>query len=716
MMNLLKFQYLFVLTFLFQVCAIAQNWVSYESEQQINDLVDAGGNLYMATDAGLVVMNKSTLGKSIFNTNNSNLTSNHIETITQASNGDIWIGTYDVSIARFDGTDFVDFMVPPNPEILNWTNLFDLEIAANGDFWLGTSVGIVKKQGTNWILYDEDDLGPDFFEIWDIELNASGDVFAAGFELYKFSGGVWSNLIAGTPLDGSFLAGYLDAEIYFANDGTLYLAGDLSKIARYDGSSWILDSIGITINNFEGGMFTEDLAGDVYFNTKYSGIYKLGSISWDLYSDAQIMAYGDRTNYYYIDSQGDRWLNKNIHLSVDKNGTIENTMISNSTLETSGTINLHLGDNGSMYFITSSQENFSVLDQNGNWAFLEKPTISGLNYESFKDFLALADNDIWLSSSYGLYHFDGNAWTGYPLGACSNFTRDSQGKIYVLAQDKIHMIENNVFTEYTSTNSGITDYTLLGHGIDADDNLWIAAGGFINYNLIQKRSSDGTWDTYLETDYPILKRPTGDFVFDNDGNMWVTDDQYGAIKFDGTTFTNPVADNASLITTAEVTSVNIDVEGSLYFSHQYGLTKLKEGVWESLDIENVPNGFSSSSSNIEIDNEGTLWWASNWYGVFSYKLDIVNGLGSNLEWDYPISVFPNPSTDVINLEVELEVSASLTANLYNSMGQLFGTYAFGETQAGKHQKSIEVADLARGVYHLQLQIDDQFAVKTLLLK
>tara|TARA_B110000037_G_C17117576_1_gene504381 strand:+ start:571 stop:2718 length:2148 start_codon:yes stop_codon:yes gene_type:complete len=715
-MNLLKFQYIFALTFLFQTVSFGQNWVSHESEQQINDLVETSTELLMATDAGLVVMNKATLSKTLYNTNNSSLTNNHIETITEATNGDIWIGTYDVSIARFDGVDFVDFMVPPNPEILYWTNLFDVEIAANGDFWLGTSVGIVRKQGTNWILYDENDLGPDFFEIWDIEINASGDVFAAGFELYKFSGGSWSNLFSGTPLDGAFLGGYLDSEIYFANDGTLYLAGDLSKLARYDGSSWILDSIGITINNLEGGMFTEDLAGDVYFNTKHSGIYKLGSTSWNLYSDAQIMAYGDRTNYYYIDNQGDKWLNKNIHLSVNKSGTIENTLISDATIESNGITALHKGDNGKMYYIVNSNYSIAVKDTDDNWTSIAKPVISGLNYENFQDILALADDNIWLSSNYGLYNYDGATWTAYPLNVCRSFTRDSQGKIYVRATNNIYTIENNVIDSINSSNSGLTNLDITGHGIDADDNLWIAAGGWVNDNLMQKRNSDGTWTTYLEIDHPVLVRPIGNIISDKEGNIWVTDDQYGAVKFDGTTFTNPVKDNASQLTTADVSRINIDVEGSMYFSHQYGVTKLKDDVWENLTIANAPNEFSSSSASIELDNEGTLWWGSNWYGVFSLTQDIASGIQTNDKILASFSVFPNPSSTFTQISFKIEKTATVQASLFNNMGQKVLDLNIGRLTAGPHLQTINLSDLAKGIYHLQLQLDNKTAIQTIVVQ
>ena len=53
-----NFKSLFFLTaMIFSYATNAQDWVSYQSPQQINDLVDNGSELIMATDAGLVVMN-----------------------------------------------------------------------------------------------------------------------------------------------------------------------------------------------------------------------------------------------------------------------------------------------------------------------------------------------------------------------------------------------------------------------------------------------------------------------------------------------------------------------------------------------------------------------------------------------------------------------------------------------------------------------------------
>jgi len=184
-MRLLKTNFFFALMIVSIGSTHAQEWVSYQSQQQINDLVDTGTELWLATDAGLVVMNKATLEKTIFNKANSTLSNNHIQTITKAPNGTAaWIGTYDVVLALFDGTGFQEVTVPDHPAYdPQRTKLYDLEIAPNGDFWLATSDGVFRRQGPTWLHYDEAVLGASFFEAWDIEISTAGAVFMASFDV-----------------------------------------------------------------------------------------------------------------------------------------------------------------------------------------------------------------------------------------------------------------------------------------------------------------------------------------------------------------------------------------------------------------------------------------------------------------------------------------------------------------------------------------------------
>ena len=173
----------------------AQDWVSYQSPQQINDLVDNGTELIMATDAGLVIMNKSTLSKTTYNTNNSDLDDNHISSITKAPNGDIYFSTGQ-TIGTFDGTDVNDVEIASAVIAnINTFEIFDVEVASNGDLWVGNSEGALRKQGQSWSKYGKTELGEFFFKVWDIEIDSKGDVFAGTqVGVHKFENNSWSHI------------------------------------------------------------------------------------------------------------------------------------------------------------------------------------------------------------------------------------------------------------------------------------------------------------------------------------------------------------------------------------------------------------------------------------------------------------------------------------------------------------------------------------------
>ena len=164
-------------------------------------------------------------------------------------------------------------------------------------------------------------------------------------------------------------------------------------------------------------------------------------------------------------------------------------------------------------------------------------------------------------------------------------------------------------------------------------------------------SADGEWTTYTAVDHPAIQTPSGDFHFDGDGNVWIPDDVAGVIKFDGETWTNPIIDNISDIANLTVLSIESDEAGKLYFAHQYGLTTLFEGEWEHLVIEDVPSVNSSHRSSIEFDDQGTLWWASNRYGVFSYTPESPSALFSQPVHEAILAIYPNPTSGLLHLDI-----------------------------------------------------------------
>ncbi len=709
-MNFIKIALIIALIVLAQAPTNAQEWVSFQSQAQINDLVDTGDELIMATDAGLVVMNKTTFEKSYFNINNSNLSNNHIQTIDQGTNGEIWIGTYDAITARFDGSDFVDAGLPEgdfNPLVIK---AYDVKVAPNGDLWFGTSAGVFHKEGTDWNQYAEEELGDDFFEVWDIEFGDNDEVFVGAFNVHKFSDGVWSNISEDTP----FIS-YLSAELFLSSTGELYYAGDLDAIGRYNGFTWELinlPEIGGLFNGSQVVKFSEDTDGSIYFNTQYNGVFKLIDNEWIQEENAQTTAYEDQTSYLYIDEENNHWLNKNIHLSVNNNGNIQSTLISSTTLESNSLINIHKGENGAMYFMNYSNDNVAVLDTEGIWSFLPLPNTFS-EFEGAEDMLVISENDIWIGTNLGLHHYDGNEWSFNDFGPCRSFALDSQGIIYVRTNSLIYIIDNGAVSAYDTSNSPLSGTYVSGHGIDANDNLWIAEG---DINTIHKVSPDANWTTYTADDHPAINVPAGDFHFDINGNVWIPADIVGAIKFDGTNFSNLIAENISEVENYDVHSIQSDAEGKVYCAHQYGITIiLDDELGESL-IEYVPNSFSSHESTIEMDNNGNLWWASSRYGVFLYTLGIMTSTESATETANDFTIYPNPAVGHTVIDFAIEEEANANVFVYNNLGQLITNTEIGQLMSGTHQHRLDLTNLPKGIYTVQLQINDITSVKRIIIQ
>ncbi len=712
-MNFLKFACSFALVVVLQFSLSAQDWTSHKSQQKINDLVDTGSELLMATDAGLVVMNKTTLEKTIFDKSNSSLSSDHIQTITRDAAGNIWIGTYDLQLALFNGTDFQDIMTPQGADP-STTLLFDLKIAPNGDFWLGTSAGVFHKQGQNWSLYDQDEFGF-FFEVWDIEIDNDGVVYAAAANVHKFENGMWSNIS-----DNTGLFAYAVADLFLGSAGDLYFFGGESRLGRYDGQQWQeYDISSVTISGFITELrlkFAEDTNGNIYFNTPKNGILKLVNDIWEQETAAQIEAFDNKTSYFHIDGEDNWWLSRNIHLSVNRNGTLESTLIGNTSIESNAIRKVRKASNGDMYFLTSSDYNISILETDGNWSSLSLPTTT-IPFPAFTDLLILGVNDIWLTSSLGLYHYNGSEWTFNSLDYCKGLAMDSQGKIYAHTDDKIYIVDNGAITEYNTSNSPMPSLDITGHGVDANDNLWIAFSdyGGSEADIIQKVSADGNWTTYAETNYPAIEFPYGDFYFDNDGHVWIPAYDLGVIKFDGTNFTNPYLDNIGSITNTKVFSMEEDADGKLYFSNPRGVTTLQDGVWENLSIEEVPQNAVNTSA-IQFDDEGDLWWASSFYGVFEYTPETTTSVFSDIETTIDFTIFPNPASTYTTLNFTIEEPANVHTFIYNHLGQVALSRDLGQLPAGDILQTIDIAHLPKGTYIIQVQIDKESSVKTIIIR
>lgn len=110
----------------------------------VNTIVeDRQANLWLGTNSsGMVLLNRHTRAKTLFGHNPHNpksLSSNVIVCMLAARNGDIWVGTYQGGLNRFDGKTFTHYRHhPDNANSLAGDNVWALAEDENGLLWIGT--------------------------------------------------------------------------------------------------------------------------------------------------------------------------------------------------------------------------------------------------------------------------------------------------------------------------------------------------------------------------------------------------------------------------------------------------------------------------------------------------------------------------------------------------------------------------------------------------
>jgi ligand-binding sensor domain-containing protein len=200
------------LTFL--VAQTIGTWENYVNPETITDHVETNNEIWFSTLAGVVQLDKATLQTTIHNKATSNLPSNFVEGIAKDSNGDIWIGTYNQAIAKFDGTTWTTYdFSQVFTNAVGTVETYCIEVDNQDIVWVGTEEGLLRFDGTNWQLYDDQDAGGMLINVWTLDVNSQGDLFIGSFDVFKFDGTTFNNLsdTAGLLLYGGAEA-FMDAK------------------------------------------------------------------------------------------------------------------------------------------------------------------------------------------------------------------------------------------------------------------------------------------------------------------------------------------------------------------------------------------------------------------------------------------------------------------------------------------------------------------------
>jgi len=137
---------------------------NYEVNDKVNDSISIGNYLWLATGKGVIKINQTTRERTEYNTENSDIPANEVESIAASQRGKPVIGTYGNRVAVMNEEADKWEAIPYTSDLFeegtvekegkmyiggdkdNWLRTNYIHFDVNDTLWVGTSVGLLKLQ------------------------------------------------------------------------------------------------------------------------------------------------------------------------------------------------------------------------------------------------------------------------------------------------------------------------------------------------------------------------------------------------------------------------------------------------------------------------------------------------------------------------------------------------------------------------------------------
>ncbi len=367
---------------------------------------------------------------------------------------------------------------------------------------------------------------------------------------------------------------------------------------------------------------------------------------------------------------------------------------------------------------------------------------------------------MWIGTWEGVFVYENDGFTHYPyfsngiydfntIGVVTDFAEDSQGNIWMsVYQDQdggggVHKFDGEkISIEYMPGENGLLSGFVTALYVDGNDDIWIGTFGIPAWNwysgvqhikedtIITYASHLGTAPetseiTDIQKAHPndsivsvTAKSPigfeNGYFEIDEFGNTHIPDFSFGStcynIEYAGIHDIWLSTPNDIYIYNNNESWSNINnyatyiyrdsndriwiENGGLYHAK---ISYLENDEW----VDYYGNGEDHPFRVLEEDLEKNLWFPYEEEGVIKFTNAIIqsdsNSVSIPKEKVADISVYPNPCTDILNIDSSINV----TYQLYNTQSHLVAT---DDVTQGLNR--IHIASLPAGIYHLLIRNKD----------
>jgi ligand-binding sensor domain-containing protein len=240
-----------------------------------------------------------------------------------------------------------------------------------------------------------------------------------------------------------------------------------------------------------------------------------------------------------------------------------------------------------------------------NGSTLKELEIGSLYSSFFNIFDVIADNNQinWVSTTEGLYKTDIENQEKELIKSmnCTSLAIDSLNNLWIASSDSgLYKLENNVFVNYNTTNSGLPSNNITSLKFDLSGNLWLNThNGLVRYN-------GSEWKTYEMVSSYIPGKEILNFVTDQNAINFIWNGDL--IRFDGNnTDKYKIGDVKTTLASEYITSLAFDKKDNLWIANNGPVLQcMKNDVWVNYTLSDTLK-LDSVFSRIYTDSSSCLW-------------------------------------------------------------------------------------------------------------
>ena len=566
--------------------------------------LDQQGNKWIGTQSGITKLDGTNW--MTYDTSNSALPSNDVLAVAAATNGDIWVGTYNSGVAKFDGTNWTVFQITNSTLPSDWINAITAD--QNGNIWIGTSSINDDHQGGLAVYGTVLPPAPAAPTLVRPANEATGVATTISFTWQKSVGATSYHLQISTA--ASFATTVIDVDNV---PGQADVLGEIQYLAS-----------GLPGNTtYYWRVRTSNTAGTSGWSSVWSFTTRVyASGNWQVYDDSNSGLLSANIESIAAAGESDLWVGTSFGLARFDGTSWTAYLSSNSGLPYDEITALAVdGQNhlwaGTYRLGVTSQGALAKFD-GANWT-VYSTTNSGLPDIYVNDIGVDGSDNIWIATPNGLAKFDGLSWNVYnisnsplPNDAVNAITIDPANNKWLGTASGLARFNDTDWTVYSNSEMGLPDNiysSIKSVAIDLNDEMWIGTSGS---GLV--RFDGVSWTVYTNSNSGLPDTWIPSIVVDGFGNKWIATGD-GAAKFDGANWTAFTMSNSPL-PYPTVYKIAIDDLGIKWMGTATGLV--------AYDDESTPRSsalVSPVSGATHISIHPTIHWnvAS---GASSYRLQI----------------------------------------------------------------------------------------------